>query len=167
MRRQMVAVIGASRPSEAERTLAFEVGERLAQAGLTVLTGGLGGVMEAASAGAARAQGLVVGILPGAEAAAANAHVAVVIATGLGDARNAVIANTADGFVAIGGGLGTLSEIAFALKRGKPVVGLETWKLDAKRLEGVVWVKADSAERAVAQLVERLPPPAKAAGQVG
>ena len=157
MRRRMIAVIGASRPSERERALAFEVGERLARVGLAVVTGGLGGVMEAASAGAAAAEGMVVGILPGVDPAAANPHAAVVIATGLGDARNAVIADTADGFVAVGGGLGTLSEIALALKRGKPVVALDTWKLDAKRLEGVVWVKADSAESAVSLLLERLP----------
>lgn len=127
---RVVAVIGASRPSPQDIHNAEAVGRLLAERGAVVVTGGLGGVMEAASRGAAAAGGTVVGILPGADAADANAHVGVAIATGLGDARNAVIANTAEAFVAIGRGLGTLSEIAFALKRGKPVVGLETWEVE-------------------------------------
>jgi len=167
MRRPIVAVIGASRPSEPEAHLAREVGERLARAGFMLLTGGLSGVMEAASAGAAAAGGLVLGLLPGSEAGDANPHVMIAIPTGVGDARNAIIANTADGFIAVGGGLGTLSEIAFALKRGKPVVALKTWKLDERRLEGVVWLKADSAERAVELLLERLPRPPVAAHENG
>jgi uncharacterized protein (TIGR00725 family) len=159
MRLPIVAVIGASRPSAQETLLAREIGERLARAGFSVLTGGLGGVMEAAAEGASGSGGLVLGILPGADPALANPHVTIAIPTGVGDARNAIIANTADGFIAVGGGLGTLSEIAFALKRGKPVVALKTWKLDERRLEGVVWLKADNAERAVALLVQQLPQP--------
>jgi putative hydrolase len=85
--------------------------------------------------------------------AVANPHVDIPIATGLGDARNAVIACTAEAFVAIGGGLGTLSEIAFALNRNKPVVGLLTWELDANRLEGP-WSTARTAAEAVEQIIK-------------
>jgi uncharacterized protein (TIGR00725 family) len=130
MRKRIVAVIGAGSCDADTLTLAEEVGRRLAHAGCTVLTGGLGGVMEAASRGASEAGGLVLGILPTSEAAAANPFVAIPIATGMGDARNVIIANTAESFVAVGGAYGTLSEIAFALKRGKTVVSLGSWTPD-------------------------------------
>lgn len=126
----MVAVIGASVCDEETRALAFEVGAALARAGFVVVTGGLGGVMAAASAGAQSCGGLVIGILPGADPAAANPHVSVAMATGMGDARNAIIANTADGFIALPGSFGTLSEIAYARKRNKPVVSLGSWSVD-------------------------------------
>lgn len=109
--------------------LAEEVGRRLAEAGCTLVTGGLGGVMEAASRGASLAGGLVIGILPTSLTRDANPFVDVPIATGMGDARNVIIASTAEAFVAVGGAYGTLSEIAFALKRGKTVVSLGSWKL--------------------------------------
>lgn len=130
MSRRRVAVIGVSSATAAEAQTAERVGRLLAGRGVVVITGGLGGVMEAASRGAAAAGGTVVGILPTADPADANAYVGIPIATGLGDARNAVIADTADAFIAIGRGFGTLSEIAFALKRGKPVAGLGTWEID-------------------------------------
>jgi len=126
----IVAVIGAGECDAATGEIAYEVGQRLARAGCVVVNGGLGGVMEAASRGAAQAGGTVVGILPGDRVEDANPHVNVPIATGLGDARNAVIANTADAFVAVGGSYGTLSEIAFALKRGKPIAGIGSWEVD-------------------------------------
>ena len=122
----MIAVIGAGKASARERRLAREVGRLLAEAGAVLVTGGLGGVMEAASRGAREAAGLVVGIVPGDEV---NPHVDVAIKTRMGDARNAIIANTADAFIAVGGAHGTLSEIAFALKRRKRIVGLGTWKI--------------------------------------
>ena len=108
-----------------------------------LITGGLEGVMAAASRGAHEAGGLVIGVLPGPFAAEANPYVSVAVATGLGDARNAVLANTAEAFIAVGGAYGTLSEIAFALKRGKRVVGLGTWDVDPAVL------KASSPEEAV------------------
>ncbi len=86
--------------------------------------------MEAASRGAAEAGGTVLGIVPDADPESANAWVELVIATGIGDARNAVLTNTAEAFVAVGGAYGTLSEIAFALKRGKRVVSLGSWDVD-------------------------------------
>ncbi len=109
--------------------MAETVGRVLALGGATLVCGGRGGVMEAACRGARSAGGLTVGILPGDDASAANPFVDVVIATGLGEARNAIVARAARAVVAIGGRYGTLSEIAFALKRGLPVVGINTWEL--------------------------------------
>jgi uncharacterized protein (TIGR00725 family) len=157
MRRRVVAVIGGSEPDAAERTLAFRMGALVAREGFALATGGLGGVMEEASRGAREAGGLVIGIVPHADPEACNLHVEISIATGLGEARNAVIACTADALVAIGGGLGTLSEIALALKRGKPVLGLSTWALDASRLPpGAPWRVVASPEEAVDALRETL-----------
>jgi len=137
-----VAVCGASDPAPSQRELAREVGRRLAEAKAVILCGGLGGVMEAVSQGAAEAGGTVVGILPGADRSAGNPYLSLAIATGLGEARNAVLTCAADGVIAIGGGWGTLSEIGLARKKGRPVVGLETWGLEGLRV-------ADSAEEAV------------------
>ena len=94
------------------------------------MCGGLGGVMEAACRGAKDAGGTTVGILPGTDRAAANPFVEVAVATGLGEARNALVVRAADAVIAIGGGYGTLSEIALALKAGKRVVGLGTWAVE-------------------------------------
>jgi uncharacterized protein (TIGR00725 family) len=143
-RARIVAVIGPGVCDAALAERARQVGRGLAERGCVVLTGGLGGVMEAASRGAAEGGGLVIGLLPGAEPADANAHVAVAIATGVGEARNAILACTAEALVAVGGGYGTLSEIAFALRRGKRVVSLGAWEVDAAILV------ARSADEAVA-----------------
>jgi len=143
-----IAVCGSSEPTQRQRELAREVGRLLAEAGAVVLCGGLGGVMEAVAEGAARAGGMVVGILPGPDRSAANPHLSVAIATGLGEARNAVLACAADGMIAIGGGWGTLSEIALARRRGRPVVGLDTWTLAGLRTVG-------SAQEAVAAALGR------------
>jgi uncharacterized protein (TIGR00725 family) len=124
-----VAVCGASEADASLRQAAHEVGRLLAEAGVVVLCGGLGGVMEAASEGAASAGGLVVGILPGEDRTAANPYLGVALATGLGQARNAVIACSADSMIAIGGSWGTLSEIGHARRLGRPVIGLATWQL--------------------------------------
>lgn len=156
MRRRLVAVIGASEPSLEEARLAEEVGARLAGAGFVLLSGGLGGNMEAASRGAKQAGGLVVGILPSADPDDANPYVDVAIATGISDARNAVIASSADAFVAVGGGLGTLSEIALALKRRKTVVALSTWQIDRSRLGEEPLLEASTAEQAVRIIEEVL-----------
>jgi len=119
---------GACDASTAER--ARTVGRLLAERGCAVLTGGLGGVMEAASRGAAETGGLVLAILPGPDPTAANPHVALAIASGMGEARNAILVNTAEAFVAVAGEYGTLSEIAFALKARKRVVSLGSWEVD-------------------------------------
>jgi uncharacterized protein (TIGR00725 family) len=123
-----VAVCGPGSATEEEERWAEEVGRRLAEAGAVVVCGGLGGVMDAAARGAAAAGGAVVGILPGEDRLGASEHLSVAIPTGMGEARNAIIARAADAVIAIGGEWGTLSEIALARKMGKPVVGLGTWR---------------------------------------
>ncbi|MEA2420374.1 MAG: hypothetical protein QOE60_2580 [Thermoleophilaceae bacterium] len=115
----------------------------MAERGAVVVCGGLGGVMEAACRGARAAGGTTVGILPGLDRTAANPFVDVALPTGLGEARNALVVRAADAVIAVGGGYGTLSEIALALKAGKPVIGIDTWDI-----EGVVAV--DGPEAAVA-----------------
>ncbi len=125
----LVAVIGAAHCSAQEAAAAETVGRVLAEGGATLVCGGRGGVMEAACRGAKAAGGLTVGVLPGDDPAGANLYVDVALATGLGEARNAIVACTARAVVAIGGRYGTLSEIAFALKHGVPVVGVGTWAL--------------------------------------
>ena len=135
-----VAVIGSGDATDEQITLAEQVGKEVARAGAVLVCGGLGGVMEAACRGAKESGGTTVGILPGSDRKAANRHVDVAVATGLGEARNAIVVASADAVVAVGGEFGTLSEIAFALRAGKPVVGLATWELhrDGRPVEGVL-----------------------------
>jgi len=123
----VIGVIGAGRASDVAYAAAREVGRLLAEAGATLVCGGLGGVMEGACRGCDEAGGLAVGILPGSVAAQANPWVGLPIVTNLGHARNIVIAHTAQALIAIEGEYGTLSEIAVALKLGKPVVSLRSW----------------------------------------
>ena len=110
---------------------AREVGGEIAAAGAILVSGGLGGVMEAASRGAKERGGVVVGILPGFSSSDANAYVDIPIVTGLGDGRNMLIVQTAQALIALPGEFGTLSEIALALKVGKPVVSLGSWEISA------------------------------------
>lgn len=138
-----VAVVGPGDASAEQRAVAEEVGRELARRGAVLVCGGLGGAMEAACRGAREEGGTTVGILPGLDRREANEFVDVALPTGLGEARNALVVRTADSLVAIGGGFGTLSEIALALKTGKPVVGLDTWDLG----EGIR--RAGSAAEAV------------------
>ncbi|HEX2029685.1 MAG TPA: TIGR00725 family protein [Nitriliruptorales bacterium] len=128
-----VAVVGAGTDDPELEALAEEVGRRLAAAGATVVCGGLGGVMAAASRGARAAGGTTLGILPGSDRRDANPWVDVAVPTGMGELRNALIVRTVDAVIAIGGGYGTLSEIAFALKTGVAVIGLRTWSLPETR----------------------------------
>jgi uncharacterized protein (TIGR00725 family) len=124
-----VAVVGPGDASAPELQTAEEVGARLAAAGAVVVTGGLGGVMEAACRGARSRHGTTIGILPGEDRDAANGWVQVAIATGLGELRNGLVVRAADALVAVGGGHGTLSEVALALKLKRPVIGLGTWEV--------------------------------------
>jgi uncharacterized protein (TIGR00725 family) len=109
--------------------MAETVGRLVARSGAALVCGGLGGVMEAACRGARAEGGTTIGILPGLDRSAANPYVEVAIATGLGEARNALVVRAADCLIAVGGAYGTLSEIALALKTGKRVVGLKTWEI--------------------------------------
>jgi len=122
--RQPVGLIGPGDGGERECLAAETVAARLAGAGMTILCGGSGGVMEAASRGAANAGGLVIGVLPQEDASAGNAWLTVALPTGMGEMRNALIARGSLCLVAIGGGMGTLSEMALGLKWGKPVFTL-------------------------------------------
>lgn len=140
--KKIIGVIGGRRVSKALLAEAQEVGRLIARAGGIVLTGGLGGVMEAASRGARSEGGITVGILPQEDRIHTNEYILIPIATGLGIARNVIIARASDALIAVGGEYGTLSEIAFALQMGKPVIGIGTWKI-----EGVIEV--GSAKEAV------------------
>lgn len=129
-----VAVVGAGGIVAAELlALAEAVGRELARRGAVVVTGGLDGVMEAVCRGARAAGGTTLGILPTTDRAEANAFVDVAVTTGMGELRNGLVVRCADALVAVGGEYGTLSEIALALKAGKPVAGLGTWQIDGVR----------------------------------
>src|SRR5437667_5862930 len=146
-----VAVVGAGRASPDEERAAEAVGRGLAEAGVVVVCGGLAGVMEAACRGAKARGGTTVGILPGTSRSDANPFVDVAVATGLGELRNGLVVRTADALVAVGGEFVTLSEIALALKAGKPVVALGGWEL-ARAGEPVdAIVRVASPEDAVAR----------------
>lgn len=124
-----VAVIGPNRATDAERAAARAVGSGLAEAGVVVVTGGRGGVMAAATAGARDAGGVTLALLPGDDPSGSEVPATVTVPTGLGEARNALVVRSADVVIAIGGAWGTLSELALALRAGTPVVGLGTWRL--------------------------------------
>jgi uncharacterized protein (TIGR00725 family) len=125
-----VSVIGGSSVTEPVYERARELGRVLAARDHEVVCGGLGGVMEAACRGASERGGHTIGILPGRDRAAANPYVETAIATGMGNARNALVVLNGDAAVAIDGTTGTLSEIALALDRGQPVAGLDTHDVD-------------------------------------
>ena len=159
-RRRQVAVIGSGRielDSELGR-LAEEVGRRLAEGGVTVVCGGLGGVMEAVARGAADAGGEVIGIVSGDSAEEANPFCTHVVATGIGHARNLAVVSSGDAVIAVGGEWGTLSEIGFARALGRPVVALRSWTLKGEgpmeSAPGIV--PAASAEDAVAAALEAI-----------
>ena len=124
-----IGVAGASRPEPRLLGQAELLGRRLAEAGAVVVCGGGPGVMEAACRGARSAGGTTVGLLPGLDRGEGNPHLSVALPTGLGQGRNLLLVRSSDALVAVGGGFGTLSEIALALRTGTPVVGLDTWSL--------------------------------------
>ena len=123
----IIGVIGAANASEKEKRTSEEVGVLIAGRKCLLLCGGMGGVMEAACQGAKSAGGTTIGILPGPESSSANRFIDIPIVTGMGEARNVVVAKSSHCIIAIGGSFGTLSEISFALKSGIPVIGLDTW----------------------------------------
>jgi uncharacterized protein (TIGR00725 family) len=124
---RQLAVCGDGSPGTAYAEAARTAGRLVAEAGMVLLTGGMTGVMAAASEGARAAGGLVAAVLPSADPQSAVAWAQVRIATGVGEARNVILVRSADAVVAIGGGYGTLSEIAIARKLGIPVFGYRTW----------------------------------------
>ena len=155
-----VAVIGDGDPRgpDAQRVLewAEEVGQVLARGGATVVTGGLGGVMRAASRGAASAGGVTMGLLPSADTTDANEYVSIPIATGLGVVRNFVVVTASDAVVAVGGRHGTLSEIGLALRMGRHVVALGSWRVESEHRLGGPRVHRARDPREAAELALRL-----------
>ena len=145
-----IAVIGENDPSPQLAALAEAVGAEIAAAGAVLVCGGLGGAMEAACRGASRRGGITLGILPGTRHADANPYVTYAIPTGLGHARNILVARSAHAVIAVGGKYGTLSEIAFAKIEGTPVIGLGTWELVREGQEDVPIQRARDAKEAVA-----------------
>ena len=150
MRAPLVAVVGGSTCTGTEAEWAAAVGRLVAERGAILVCGGLGGVMEAAARGAKQAGGLTIGILPGDDPGAANPHIDVAIATGMGEMRNALIVRAAGAVIAIGGGWGTLSEIALARRIETPVVGLH----DSFR-PAVEIVRVEQPEQAVQWALEQ------------
>ena len=127
-RPQYIGVIGAGTCPASTYDIAKDLGFEIGKRGWTLVCGGLQGVMEGAARGCSEAGGMVLGILPGLDKRSANPYITVPIPTGLGDGRNLLVVRSSDILVAVEGGYGTLSEIALALKAGKPVIGLKTWK---------------------------------------
>lgn len=125
----LIGVIGGREVDNELIEIAHEVGREIARRGAIMVCGGLGGVMEAVSRGVYEEGGIAVGILPSDRKEDANPYIKIPVVTGLGIGRNVIIARTADALIAVGGGYGTLSEIAFALQLGKPVVGIRTWDI--------------------------------------
>lgn len=152
-RPQRIAVCGAGQADAALATVAEAVGGAIARAGAILVCGGLGGVMEAAARGATAQGGLTVGVLPGAASQAANPYIAVPLPTGMGEARNALVVRFAEAVIAIGGGWGTLSEVALATKMGIPVILLAPGLTGGLGLE-----TADTPEEAVRRALHAAAP---------
>jgi len=149
MERIIVGVIGAGTAGPEILEMAEEVGRLIAKHGFTLICGGMGGVMEASAKGAKNAGGTTIGILPQPDRHTANPYIDIPIATSFGEGRNIIIVRTADLLIAVGGEYGTLSEIAFALKMGKTVIGLHTWDIP-----GII--KAETPMEAMEIALERL-----------
>lgn len=150
------ALVGDSDASEHTLSLAEGAGEMLARRGITLITGGRGGVMEAAARGAARAGGLNVGITPGTDASSANSWCDIVLPTGLGHARNVLTALAGDFIVAVGGGAGTLSELCFGWVHGRPIYVLQGSGGWSDRLAGGALDHRDSSVIVTCDGVEAL-----------
>jgi uncharacterized protein (TIGR00725 family) len=146
-----VSVIGPGDASDEELADAEAVGRLLAGADVIVVCGGRGGVMEAACRGAVQEGGVTVGLLPDGDRRHANPFLTVSIPTGIGELRNGLVARSGDAVIAVGGEFGTLSEIAFALKLGRPVIGLGTWELAKGGAEVHAFEAADGPQDAVAR----------------
>jgi uncharacterized protein (TIGR00725 family) len=144
-----ISVIGASEGESEILRDAEAVGRGIAEAGAVLVCGGLTGVMEAASKGAASAGGTVVAVLPTLSPADANPYVTYAVATGTGHARNLAVVASGEAVIAVGGEWGTLSEIAYARKLGRPVVTLQSWPLKNRAGTDLGIVEAETPEQAV------------------
>jgi len=153
-RRIRIGVIGSSQGGEDTLRNAFEVGCLIAKNDAILVCGGLGGVMEFVAKGAKKENGLSIGILPGEDTKNANSYIDIPIATGIGEARNILVVRNSDVLIAIGDGAGTLTEIAFALKLNKSVIGLDTWQLSKpdSKISDIIPVK--TPKEAVSKALE-------------
>ena len=159
MPEKIIAVFGAGNvvTGDEEWQAALAIGKGLAQKGFIVLTGGLGGVMTAASKGAKEAGGTTVGILPGTRTTTpANPYVDIAIYTGMVEARNAINVKSCDAAIAVGGEYGTLSEIALALKSGCPIILLHSWSLAAPNKKMQDWQVAGDPAEAVEKAIRAI-----------
>ncbi|MDD5447600.1 MAG: TIGR00725 family protein [Actinomycetota bacterium] len=151
-----ISVVGNSVCGDEIGEIAREVGVEVARLGHILVCGGLGGVMDQAAKGAKEAGGEAVGILPGRDREGASRWLTIAIPTGMGEGRNVIVAMAGDAMVAVGGELGTLSEIALALKMGKPVVGISSWDLGGENKLPIVRVeKPDEAVRVALDLASK------------
>ena len=154
----IIGVIGAGEPTPEIYSLAETVGKELGKRGVTLVCGGLGGVMEAACRGAKKAGGTTIGVLPGNDKSSANPWVDVTIPTGMGHSRNVIIVKTAEVIIAVGGAYGTLSEIGHSLAEQVPVVGLKTWEIfrEGQKDKSITIAEspADAVEKAMNMLNE-------------
>ena len=146
---QRISVFGGRdiKPDVYEDTL--EIGRRLADEGYLVFCGGGAGVMEAIAKGVHDEGGIVVGVLKGQDLEEGNKYLTVPIATGIGIARNAILAYNCDAAIAISGQYGTLSEIAYAFQLKKPVIGYKTWDIDPV-------IQANTPEEVISKLNKEL-----------
>ncbi|OBW63196.1 MAG: TIGR00725 family protein [Dehalococcoides mccartyi] len=149
-----VAVIGASKANSEEARLAEEVGKELALRQVTLVCGGMGGVMEAACRGASLNGGLTIGILPGNSREEANPYVQIPIVSSIGFARNIMVVKSAQAVIAIGGAYGTLSEIAYALQIELPVIALNSWSMSQNGKSDSAVIKAENALEAVTKALD-------------
>jgi uncharacterized protein (TIGR00725 family) len=152
--RLYISICGPGVASSEEEALAQEVGRLVAAAGAVLVCGGMTGVMDAAARGAEREGGVSIGILPGPDRAGASPHLTYSLPTGMAEGRNVLVARAADALIAVAGEFGTLSEIAFALKIGVPVVGLKTWQLHRRGRPVEAFKAVQTPEEAVSTALE-------------
>ena len=145
----LISVIGDSKATDQNYSIAEKVGALIARSGATLVCGGLDGVMEAACKGAKSAGGSTIGILPGLSKNEANQWIDFPICTGLGDARNIVVVRTGSAVIAIGGAYGTLSEIGHALSDGKPIFALNSWEITKSGIQDPLLTHCKNEKEAV------------------
>lgn len=154
----LIALCGTSSSTEREDALGHDVGRLVAERGAVGLCGGLGGIMSSAAKGVTSAGGTCIGLLPGTDSDEGNENLSYSIPTGMGEMRNGLLARASAGMIAIGGGYGTLSEIGFARRLGKPVAALATWNIqlpgETENDPGIFW--AISGEEAVEWLFSQI-----------
>jgi hypothetical protein len=150
MRKKIVGVIGGHSCPDKVEELAQNLGKKLAKVADYLVCGGLGGVMKAVCKGFKASGGITIGIITSYDKKDANPYVDIVIPTGLGLARNVLVVQTADIVIALAGEYGTLSEVAYCLQFGKPVISLGSWDIKGT-------MKAQTVEEAVGIVSECIP----------